>query len=286
MHALAQYVMRGPLQAGTVAAAATAMPFMSWLGGAVVSLVVLRLGLAKGLTIGLWALLPALGWVWFTGNPTALMVIVFAMVMAGVLRATMSWERALLAGSAAGLVIGIALPLLFPGMVDNLVQGLVNMLRDWDPDLSDAELDERQQGIRALVHGILPGAGLALAIGATVLARYWQAALYNPGGFRQEFHGFRLTVGAATLCVVALLIAQVVGENSLLLSWMAGMPLIMAGLALAHGVVGLQSANPAWLVLLYVLLVVAGSAIGLLLMLLAIVDSWLDIRRRISSRAG
>ena len=75
MRALAQFVMRGPLQAGGVAAVASAIPLLFWIGAAVIGLVILRLGIGQGLQIGLWALLPALGWSWFGQDPTALAVL-------------------------------------------------------------------------------------------------------------------------------------------------------------------------------------------------------------------
>ena len=75
MRALAQYVMRGPMQAGGVAAVATALPLLFWIGAAVIGLVILRLGIRQGLNIGLWAVLPALGWATFGQDPTALVVL-------------------------------------------------------------------------------------------------------------------------------------------------------------------------------------------------------------------
>ena len=54
MRALAQFVMRGPLQAGGVAAVTTAIPLLFWIGAAVIGLVILRLGISQGLSIGLW----------------------------------------------------------------------------------------------------------------------------------------------------------------------------------------------------------------------------------------
>ena len=109
MRALAQFVMRGPLQAGGVAAVTTAIPLLFWIGAAVIGLVILRLGISQGLSIGLWALLPALGWSWFGQDPTALVVLLQAMLMASILRITLSWEKALLAGSFLGIVTGLML---------------------------------------------------------------------------------------------------------------------------------------------------------------------------------
>ena len=104
MRALAQFVMRGPLQAGGVAVVTTAIPLLFWIGAAVIGLVILRLGIGQGLNITLWALLPALGWSWFGQDPTALAVLLQVVVVASVLRTTLSWERALLSGSLLAFI--------------------------------------------------------------------------------------------------------------------------------------------------------------------------------------
>ena len=281
MRALAQYVMRGPLQAGGVAALATAIPYLSWIGAAVVGLVVLRLGPVQGLNIGLWALLPALGWAWFGNEPSVIAVLLLVYLMAAVLRGTVSWERSLLAGSALGLVIGLLLPSLFPDMLAAVTDAFLEIYQWAYPDMAAQLGEDFRPAVRSMVDGLMPGTYLGMAVAVIMLSRYWQAALYNPGGFGREFHGFRLTRGVAAVCVLLLLVAPMAGINPLLLGWVAGLPLLVAGIALVHGVVGLKKASNLWLVAFYALLVVQGFTISLLLMLLAIVDSWLDIRRRI-----
>ncbi|WP_328189537.1 hypothetical protein [Marinobacter sp. OP 3.4] len=281
MRALAQYVMRGPLQAGGVAALATAIPYLSWIGAAVVGLVVLRLGPVQGLNIGLWALLPALGWAWFGNEPSVIAVLLLVYLMAAVLRGTVSWERSLLAGSALGLVIGLLLPSLFSDMLAAVTDAFLEIYQWAYPDMAAQLGEDFRPAVRSMVNGLMPGTYLGMAVAVIMLSRYWQAALYNPGGFRREFHGFRLSRGVAAVCVLLLLVAPMAGINPLLLGWVAGLPLLVAGIALVHGVVGLKKASNLWLVAFYALLVVQGFTISLLLMLLAIVDSWLDIRRRI-----
>jgi hypothetical protein len=273
--------MRGPLQAGGVAALATVVPYLSWIGAAVVGLVVLRLGPIQGVNIALWALLPAIGWAWFGNEPSVIAVLLLVFTMAAVLRGTVSWERSLLAGSALGLVIGLALPLFFPGMLAAVAEAFLDIYRWAYPDMAAQLGEEFRPAVRSMVEGLMPGSYLGMAVAVTMLARYWQAVLYNPGGFGREFHGFRLTKGVAALCVLLLIVAPMAGVNPLLLGWVAGLPLLVAGVALVHGVVGLKKASNLWLVVFYALLVVQGFTISLLLMLLAIVDSWLDIRRRI-----
>ena len=90
MRALAQYVMRGPLQAGGVAAVTTAVPLLFWIGAAVIGLVILRLGIRQGLNTGVWALMPALGWAVYGQDPTSLVVLLQVLVLVLVTSVT-SW---------------------------------------------------------------------------------------------------------------------------------------------------------------------------------------------------
>ncbi|NVD35226.1 hypothetical protein [Marinobacter lutaoensis] len=281
MRALARYVMRGPLQAGGVAAVTTAVPLLFWIGAAVVGLVTLRLGIQQGLNIGLWALLPALGWSWLGQDPTALAVLLQTMLMAAILRTTLSWERALLGGSFLAIVTGLMLPVLYPGLLDDLVRAGVSFYEQYNADVARALGDDLDTMIRDTMNASMAGSYLATAVAMTMLARAWQAGLYNPGGFRREFHALRLSPTVAALCTVTMVIGPVLGLNSMLLAWAAGTPLFLASLGLVHGVVGRKQLSSNWLVMFYIALVVLGPTLMFLLVVLAFVDSWLDFRGRI-----
>nr|MCS5563906.1 hypothetical protein [Oleiphilaceae bacterium] len=175
MRALAQYVMRGPLQAGGVAAVTTAVPLLFWIGAAVVGLVILRLGISQGLNVGLWALLPALGWSWFGQDPTALAVLLQVMLMASILRATLSWERALLGGSFLAIVTGLMLPVIYPGLLDDLVQAGVSFYEQYNADVAQTLGSDLEQVIRDTMNASMAGSYLAIGVGMTMLARAWQA---------------------------------------------------------------------------------------------------------------
>lgn len=281
MRALAQFVMRGPLQAGGVAAVATAIPLLFWVGAAVIGLVILRLGIGQGLNVGLWALLPALGWSWFGQDPTALAVLLEVMLMASILRLSLSWERALLGGSFLAIVTGLMLPVMYPGLLDDLVRTGVSFYEQYNAEVARSLGDELETVIRDTMNASMAGTYLVTGVAMTMLARYWQAGLYNPGGFRKEFHAFRLSPAVAVLCAVTMVVGPFLGLNSMLLVWAAGMPLFVASLALVHGVVGRKNLNGQWLVLFYIALVLLGPSLMILLVVLAFVDSWLDIRGRI-----
>ncbi|KXS53582.1 MAG: hypothetical protein AWU57_2038 [Marinobacter sp. T13-3] len=281
MRALAQYVMRGPLQAGGVAAVTTAVPLLFWIGAAVVGLVVLRLGLRQGLNIGLWALLPALGWALYGQDPTALVVVLQTMLMALILRTSGTWEKALLSGAFLAILTGLMLPLMYPALLNDLVQSGVEFYKQYNAEIAQELGSDLELIIRDTMTASMAGTYFATAVGMTMLARGWQAALYNPGGFRKEFHSLRLSPVIAVLCAVTMMIGPVLGLNSLLLAWAAGTPLFLAGLALVHGVVARKQWSVQWLVMFYIALLLLGPSLMMLLLVLAFVDSWLDIRRRI-----
>ncbi|PFG11590.1 hypothetical protein [Marinobacter sp. LV10MA510-1] len=282
MRALAQFVMRGPLQASGVAALTTAIPLLFWVGTAVVGLVILRLGIRQGLNVGLWALLPALGWSWFGQDPTALAVLLEVMLMTALLRVTSSWDKALCGGTFLAIVIGLVLPQLYPGLMDILVQTGVQFYQQYNADVAQSLGNNLESVIRQTMSASMAGTYLALAIGMTLLARGWQAALYNPGGLRTEFHGLRLSPVFAVVFAVTMVIGPVLGLNTVLLAWAAGTPLFLAGLALVHGVVARKKLSRQWLVMFYVALVLLGPSLMILLVVLAFVDSWLNIRGRIN----
>ena len=222
MRALAQFVMRGPLQASVVAALTTAIPLLFWVGTAVVGLVILRLGIRQGLNVGLWALLPALGWSWFGQDPTALAVLLEVMLMTALLRVTSSWDKALCGGTFLAIVTGLVLPQLYPGLMDILVQTGVQFYEQYNAEVAQALGSNLESVIRQTMSASMAGTYLALAIGMTLLARGWQAALYNPGGLRTEFHGLRLSPIFAVVFAVTMVAGPVLGLNTVLLAWAAG----------------------------------------------------------------
>lgn len=281
MKALAQFVMRGPVYAAGVAALMAALPFMFWVSGAVIALVMLRVGIAAGFNVVLWGLLPALGWVWVGQDPTALSVLVEVTLMAIVLRQTASWEKTLIAGAASALAVGMIVPALLPALFDQLVHVGMDVLQNIDPEASDLSNGTLEAATRQIMLASLAASQFALAIASLMLGRSWQARLYNVGGFRQEFHSLRLSIPMALGLVAVMVVLPQVGLSSMLVVAVAGTPLVLAGLALVHGAIGRRGLSAGWLVGFYVLMMVLGPSLLLLLVLIAIFDSWIDFRSRI-----
>ena len=111
-----------------------------------------------------------------------------------------------------------------------------------------------------------------------LLARYWQAALYNPGGFGQEFKRLRLPAVIVFPLVFSMLLAPSLGIQAAILTPVCSVPLVFAGLAVVHGLVAKYRSGNFWLIGLYIGIVLFTQLTYPLLMVLAIVDSVFDFR--------
>lgn len=265
-----------------VVAAAVLQPFF-WLGAAAGSLVLLRRGTGDAIGILAWALLPALAW-WYLGDPTVTLVMLGSAVLAQVLRSSMSWSRVML----ASVVLGVFYVLLLSTVSAGLVQGLAEAFGKVLPQvLSEAKLSADQQaelqaGLVPAVTGLLAASLQVISLLCLMLARYWQAALYNPQGFGREFRALRLAPAVAIALLLGVLVVPLLGPQFAVVAPLCAVPLLFAGLALGHGLVALKRLPGFWLVLLYGLALMLGNVICLV----AVVDSLFDFRGRLVRRQG
>ena len=285
MRALAEFIMRGRMQAIVVMAGAAALPMLFWLSAAAGSLVLLRRGLDDTLGVLVWAVLPALAW-WYFGDPRTLLVLLGAFGLALLLRSQNAWPRVMLCSVGVGLLYAVALGEVFGEPIAALATELQKMLPTM---LSQAyeqlSLEERTQ-LEALLIPVLTGLLAALLQIVTLLSlmlgRYWQALLYNPGGFGLEFRALRFTPLLAMLLLAGMLFGSSLGAEMAALAPLCSVPLVFAGIAMLHGMVAMGRMQRFWLVGLYVTLVLFMQVVYPLLAVMAIVDSLFDFRGRAS----
>ena len=277
MRALAGFVMRGRREALLVAVVASVVPMFFWVGSAAVGLLTLRRGGTEGGFVALWALLPCLVLARFGEVvPAAAMLGIWLVAM--VLRATRSWSLTLLAASAIGLVFGLGL--LGAGgayleAVRTIAEGFIAEVgkRSGDPAVA-AQLQAPDTQQIASIFGFM----LALTlVGCTVLARWWQSALFNPGGFREEFHAIRFgsVPGLALVGAGASLYLQ--GPAMHIWAQIVMLPLLVAGIGLVHALVARRRVG-GMLGLLYAALLLA-PPVKYVVMGLAAVDAVANLRR-------
>ncbi|MCJ8170226.1 hypothetical protein [Atopomonas sediminilitoris] len=283
MRAVAEFIMRGRMQATAVVMGAAVLPLFFWLSAAAVGLVLLRRGVNAALSLLFWGALPALVW-WHFGEPRLLLVLLGTAALAQVLRATVSWPRVLLMSVPLGLLFAWAIHM---AMGDALAETakvaqplLADMLKQLDPNADVAVLAQMQAFVVPVLAGIMAAMLQVSTLLSLLLARWWQSQLYNPGGFATEFQALRLNpLAAISLLGLALLGPQLDTQLAILLP-VCTIPLVVAGVALLHGLKAQARLATFWLVGLYAGLVLLTQLVLPLIVLLAVADSLIDFRGR------
>src|SRR5690606_2484533 len=202
MRALADFIMRGRAQAAVVAVLGAFVPLLS---PSAVALVSLRRGGIDGAYLMAWAILPAV--VIALASPDTLpmafySLCVLASVVGGaiVLRRENSWPLSVLGLVALSASGGLIFGWTFPEFNQALVAEAESQARALEQAQRVAAETERPAITTALVVGLLAALIAMNALLALLIGRWWQAMLYNPGGFRAEFYEFRLGKNLALVC--------------------------------------------------------------------------------------
>ena len=283
MQALAEFIMRGRTQACAVALLGSFFPFIS---PATIGLVTLRKGSVEGLLVLLWAALPLIASYSLSEGPALLTLVSIAslimmVVSANVLRLTASWQSTMLISMLVGGLTALGTGWLFSTDVNLLVDSIGDMLAEVAAK-QEAEQEPFIPG-REFILGLI---ALILAVSALMslfVARWWQALLYNPGGFAEEFHGLRLQPAVAGFLLLAVIGTTRLPNGYEFWAELVAVPLLLAGLALVHHVVKFLQAGRQWLVFMYVGLIFFGSSVGVLLVGLGFADSVMNLRSRLAA---
>jgi hypothetical protein len=269
--------MGGRARALLLAVASAGSLLFAWFAAALIALVTLRKGVVEGFQLLLWSTLPALVLLRVTGDSTVLALIVGTAVLAMVLRTSTSLVLTALATTLVALVTGALTAVFADAMLEELVQVFREFLANLQAQ-GGAELEFRVP-TPLLLAGMIGTANGLLCFLCLVLARYWQAGLYNPGGFGAEFRALRYPPAVAWGLGLAAL--GLISAGFDWRSWGAALllPLTIAGFALLHARARQRGQGSFWLGAVYVGWVVFDAA-KLALIGLALADALLDFRRR------
>ncbi|MFK0313351.1 hypothetical protein ACIQUF_19245 [Pseudomonas sp. NPDC090233] len=274
MRALADFIMRGRVQATLVVVVSAVLPLLFWLSAAAGSLVLLRRGFKDASTVIAFGLLPAVA-IWAFGDPSTLLVLLGTLGLAALLRAGHSWSRVLLFSVVLGLVYSLILDTVLRETFEVLAKALSEAL----PQVEGKPVIPGE-----LIGPVLVASTAVMlqlfSVLALMLARYWQAALYNPGGFGREFRALKLPRAVMLALVAAMVLGPFIGPQFIVLASASSLVLVLAGIALMHGLVAQGRLAGFWLVGMYVTLPLIMQLIYPLLVVLAIVDSLIDFRGR------
>lgn len=275
MRSLAEFVMKGRKQAIMAVLLLGLIPLLNLLNPVVVGLVMLRKGVKEATLILAWAILPVGGWA-IAGDIVPLIMLLGISGLALLLRETESWELTLLVSILIGISVEMYLRLrpevlnliftqLEAYLATNSVQGLPQGVQIND--------------LREIVTSFIGSVYMFLAVMLLMLSRWMQATLYNPGGFKQEFHRLRIKQKYALFLVGLMLLANfgIVIPPTWLLYLV--LPMLFSGVALLHAVVAQKKLSSMWLVAFYALIML--PLVVQLVVLLALIDSWYDFRTRL-----
>ncbi len=208
--------------------------------------------------------------------------------LALVLRAGHTWNRVLLCSMAVGLLCAVSLGTVFSSFIESLAQTFEHVMPLAMGEVYEKfSADQKAFLISLTVPLMIISTAISLQVFSVlclILGRYWQALLYNPGGFGREFRAIRLPKNVTLLLLAVMCISPFFGLHALILLPLCSVPLVFAGLALIHGLVAQKRLAAFWLVGIYVTFLPFMHLLGPLLVVLAIVDSLIDFRGRLASK--
>ena len=287
MRGLAEFIMRGRWQALGVAVLGSGSLLFGWISAAAIALVTLRRGTAAGGWLVLWALLPAVIITAMTGDTGSVMLLAGAFGLAVILRETVNLSFAVMASVPLAVLSGLALIVLNGPFLEELITTFNQALAQLEQDLPQE--GSQQLAFNALsvsqVAALLATGNAVIAVLSLMLGRYWQALLYNPGGFGSEFRALKVPQGAVLVMASAALVLWWLGPECRVWSAIAVLPLTVAGFALVHAYAVRTDKGLGWLTLMYVLWIVL-DPVKWLWVACVVIDAFADFRARWSRSSG
>ena len=281
MKALAEFILRGRVQALLVALVGSFFPLVS---SATVALVTLCKGSKEGLLLFLWASLPLVV-LQQVGDENMLLTAVSIaslgiMVVAASLHGLYAmWQWTLIATVVVAIICAATFGFLMSADVTELLVVAQQMFESLQAQQADTAIASAIT--EPLVLGLI---AMILAVGCVMsllIARWWQSAVYNPGGFQEEFHGFTINSKVAVILLAIFLIGRLIPEGYQLWADLALLPFLIAGIALFHSTVKLFGLGSQWVAFLYVGLIFMGKPVTLILVGLGLAESLIDLRSRL-----
>lgn len=291
MLALARYALKSPFHAATIAGVLAILslfvPLVSVLSGAIVGLIILTQGLFSGTRVIIVSIIgiTAVSYL-ITNSPTLGITIGLVqwlpiMVLAEVLRRTLSLSITLVAGSVMAILAVVVQYSLWPDSEQLLMSFMMPFFEGMDQPQVD--MQQLQQTLQGMVHWmtiLIVAVMFSTFIATLMAARWFQAKLAGSDGYREEFYAIRLgqALAAATLLMIP---AALVFQQD----WMIAMAMVLVAAFLYQGLAIVHQWSSAgkrtsWLVLLYILMVIFPHVVALVA-LLGIVDNWRDFRSKL-----
>jgi len=294
---MASFIMAGRMQATIFVVISILLslllPPIAVFSNAAIGLITLRHGWQQGILFALLgSILIAIVSVslkqgFGSGMLTGLTSLVPTVLIASILAFSRSWERTL----QLVLLLGVAGVVLFHLLYPDAESYWKPLLEGFKPalqqiyQLSDSKMDEYLTQAAHWATGSFAAAFAIFGIISLIIARHWQAMLYNPGGFGKEFRQIRVGKQAAIALLVIIVLAVFTNQQLPVELIMVGIAVFMfQGLSLAHSIVHQLELRNTWLVVLYGLMFLLLIQMIVLLATFGIIDNFADFRKKLASK--
>jgi hypothetical protein len=288
---LAAYIMRGRLQAMIVASSLALLsliiPPVSVVSSATVALVTLRRGALDGLSVlGCSSIAAGLLGYFLIGNyQFALLYVMVLWIPVWLISIVLREGRYLSLAVEIAILLGIVGVIGFYLTIDEPVSMWKQVLSQMVP--ANAPVENVQHTIDLLAHfmtGVVAAGSVFGLLFGLFLGRWWQALLYNPGGFKEEFLSLktqpRLAMGSVTIVIFALATKDSLSE----VAWNIVIPLFVMytfiGSAILHKVFASMKLGRYMVPMFYITVFLIPHAM-LPVALVGLMDPWLDLRKKI-----
>jgi hypothetical protein len=197
-------------------------------------------------------------------------------------------EIAVLLGVAA--VVGFYVYQTQPAQVwAEVLSVMMQPMLDAKPDVPIEQIKQSAQAFAHFMTGAIAAGSVYGLLFGLFLARWWQAALYNPGGFRAEFLAMK---GHATLAMATLVLLAVAALSSGMLAEVCWNMLLVLfvlytfiGTAVLHACFAVMKGSRFMVPFLYLTLVIIPHVM-VIIAICGLLDNWLNLRNKISNKTA
>jgi len=161
--------------------------------------------------------------------------------------------------------------------LDLMVLQLAEQYKD---QLSVDQLKQAEELVIRLLPGLFAGSVMFGTTLSLLLARWWQAVFFNPGGFAEEYQ--KLSLGkSSALLATGIVLAAVLFKTVVLASMMLVVLVLylVQGTSVLHAIFSRKQLNAVWLYLVYIIMFFIPYLV-VLLVAMGLADAWIDFRRR------
>jgi hypothetical protein len=266
MKALGNYILGSRYKSAWIISLLTllslALPPLTYiLSGTPFALVTMRKGMREGLVLMLWLFLFTSLFGYFsrfgTGMGVGFVISIWLPVwfVSMILRITEAQGRMVLASGVVGLVFVLVLTPIAAAQQEFLRSQLGSYFEQNFNPTQVAEYQQVLDLILPMLSGMIAMVLVISLIITVLLARMWQAEIFNPGGFKHEFYKMYLPQWLSYLTFICLLLSlmDLGGATWILRNFLVVLMVmhIFHGLASVHRVVFERKYSSIWLILMY-----------------------------------